>query len=370
MATDNEFWVIFDTSQFRGYYKDVHNLLAMPRGATMRYNYEVGLLTKAAREFVAVPIRPILFVYAQRQTEYHRVNGKSDPHDPNADYVYIPTRLGRMLKVVTLGDNYHFDFAVDGYPITNPAFRGIMGDLKAKAEVPLGKYVCISDMHKGFQGVTAAEDQGAWAQIVELLGTPPMQFAQDAFWRLVGPFAKGDKLQEPEVRDGVATYHAAEFQSYKFQLITDSGKLAVEKGLDFEVEAESSDTVLTPQGSGKYPVRHYHYEDIAYGTGGPPAFFIGKGVELHLSTLPKENWPSGPDLSLRYIVSRNRIMFTLGVILALVGVFLIALGFVGRPFNHYPWNPFADIALGVAGIALLGFGLWPVTGKFGLRSPV
>src|SRR5271167_4008546 len=66
-------WVIFDTSQYPAYYRDVHDLLAAPRGFVMRYQYREELLSNTAINFGVKnhPV-PILFAYAQKNSKYER----------------------------------------------------------------------------------------------------------------------------------------------------------------------------------------------------------------------------------------------------------------------------------------------------------
>src|SRR2546426_8608020 len=98
MFTDKtRFWVIFDTSTLREYYLDVHNLLALPAGATMRYQYRVGLLSAAAQaavENAETAPATVLLVYGQGK-QY--VKGDTERQDPLfTDMLWVPTRLAEM----------------------------------------------------------------------------------------------------------------------------------------------------------------------------------------------------------------------------------------------------------------------------------
>ena len=67
------FWVIFDTSQLMDYYSDVHNLLALPTNATMRYDYKQALISDAAMEHVERGFAaPVLLIYVQKNGNYRR----------------------------------------------------------------------------------------------------------------------------------------------------------------------------------------------------------------------------------------------------------------------------------------------------------
>lgn len=378
---DNAFWIIFDTSTHRAYYKDVHNLLALPRLATLRYNYREALITEDAISLVASSKRPVLFIYAQRDALYSRTNGTSIPDDTQADYRYIATRIGTMLNVVKLGNHYHFDFAVAGYPINNATTQSLITDLEASNSVPANeKFVCSSTRLSDFETLRTSDDNAAWQGIVELLSTPPMQFSNDAFWKLNGPFTKKGKAHRPIVRvtrasegpkQSEAVYHAGEHTYQTLGITTQMGNGAKLIGRDFEIVAKSSDPSLIVQGSGVYPLRRYNYAKLEYNTSDPPPFFYAKRANLEIQTQPDNSgWPAGPDLSIAYSIARNKLTFALGIIYIAFGFFSWALAFNVKLFNHAPFNPLADIALGLLGLILSSGGVWLLTGKLGLQKPL
>jgi hypothetical protein len=62
------FWIIFDTSTLREYYQDVHNLIALPSGASIRYEYREKYLSPSALTAALKPQSApsaVLLVYAQ-----------------------------------------------------------------------------------------------------------------------------------------------------------------------------------------------------------------------------------------------------------------------------------------------------------------
>ena len=54
-------WVVFDTSQYQKYYRDVHDLLAMPPGWVFRYNYrDTHMSGDALQKAASDATKPIL----------------------------------------------------------------------------------------------------------------------------------------------------------------------------------------------------------------------------------------------------------------------------------------------------------------------
>jgi hypothetical protein len=65
------FWVMFDTSTRRDYYRDVHNLLALPPGSTLRYDYGEYHVSSAAKEEAEkgdASSKMVLIAYAQSKS--------------------------------------------------------------------------------------------------------------------------------------------------------------------------------------------------------------------------------------------------------------------------------------------------------------
>lgn len=380
LQLSDAFWIVFDTSQFRDYYQDVHNLLALPDGATLRYNYREVLVSSDAINLLKQVKRPILFVYAQRATEYVRAAGKSEPKDAAAPFRYIATRIGTMLNVTKIGDRYHFDFAVGPYPRYDAVFDEIMSDLATHCSVPANEiYVACSDRRSDFESLVSNDSDDAWTRIVEALGYAPIQFSNDAFWRLKGPFTRKGKLHAPVVRTrrggGVAqttaVYRASEHTYHRLQIISQSGQGAIQAGNDFEVVATSSDANLVVQGGGVYPVRHYNHVELHYNLGDSPPFFYAAQAELKIDTQPNNNgWPSGPDLAIVYAVSRNKVAFTFGSMLAIAGFILYALAVNAKIFNRQPLNPLADILLALIGTLCFVGAWWILTGRLGYQKPL
>src|ERR1700674_1058615 len=96
-----ECWIIFDTCTRQPYYQDVHNLLALPAGSILRYQYRKLRLTDKALAAVSAWQKwdAVLLVYAQS-----RAYAKKEP-DPTAifsfdDMLWVPTRFATLRNLV------------------------------------------------------------------------------------------------------------------------------------------------------------------------------------------------------------------------------------------------------------------------------
>jgi hypothetical protein len=379
------FWVVFDTSQLADYYKDVHNLLALPKGATMRYDYKEKYLSAAAREHVQCrDVLPILLVYTQKNAPYTRDEKFSHAPQGNHALLYFGTRLATMLNITQDAQSYYFDFQVGAYPNQDQeALRDILQRLASDGETPwsevkdnrpAGKYVCMSSALDSFKRLEAGEDQANWAAIVNALGKPPMQFSDDAFWRLKGPYSSGvEAIQEPAIeyhapsgktRQAEAVYEITENTALRVELVSD---ISQETGArpPFQVAgASSDDKTLQFIGNPVFPLRRYtgliiNYRAKAAALIGPTA------ADLSFTTSPQRTpWVSGPQLTFKYRVKRNGLRMLAGTIAGLLGIASYVVG-NSKVLDGYPWWA---VVLQAAGILLGAVSVFSLTGKIGFQS--
>lgn len=331
-------WVVFDTSQYQKYYRDVHDLLAMPRGWVFRYNYrETQMSVDALRSAASDGTKPIpaLFVYAQKEVPYARIDNKSE--FPNGDFSvkFVATRVGTMLNVVRNGDRYNFDFAVEEYPNQLiPSIEGILAPLQIKQEVPWDKWVTISDRPDLLSNLKSGDPAVNWTNIVEAIGNPPMQFAGDAFWRIEGPF-KANALIKPKIEYIRNEKKIAQVRSYflvndrkklRFQLHSRTGGPVAAARPQYEVHATSSQPKsLSVTGDGKFELRHYAEQSVDYESQAAPPL-SSKLADLVFETKPDTPWPSGALLKLRHKIRMNYVVQFFGCLLGLAGMFFAITG--------------------------------------------
>jgi hypothetical protein len=165
-----------------------------------------------------------------------------------------------MLNITQDAQSYYFDFQLGGYPNQDQeALAHIVQRLESDGETPwsdvkdnrpAGKYVCMSSALDSFKRLQTGEDQSNWAEIVNVLGKPPMQFSDDAFWRLKGPYSSGVEPVQPaieyhaptgETRQAEAVYEITENTASRFELVSD---ISQETGarLPFQVAGASNES--------------------------------------------------------------------------------------------------------------------------------
>ncbi len=337
--TDDAFWVVFDTSQYPAYYRDVHDLIAAPRRFVLRYQYREELLSDSARTLaLKQKSLPVLLLYIQKNAIYARQANKSIPADENENNLIVLTRLGRMLNVVRHGGRYYFDFQVTGYPDNDRGehTNALLAPLIRNNEIPWIKWVATSTDNVALAAISEGADGDNWRKIINALGRNPMQFAGDAFWRLKGPFTQSGRTIKPKLRnikeEGFvrrirAEYHLGERAQAHFQLVSYTPEQISEARPEYRVQAAvSGSEKVKIIGSGQYELRHYDEKPIEYVSEemGP---YRTEPVDLVFETQPTaETWTAGAKLEVRHQVRKSRFISTLGVISGIAGLSMVALG--------------------------------------------
>jgi len=341
------FWVIYDVSQLADYYTDVHNLIALPPGATIRYDYRRKYLTDSAIQLAetgATQPTPVLLIYEQKDCIYDRTQTESKPTDLHAACKRVATRLGTVLNVVSEGDRYFFDIQVEKYPSQNAAsLDGILVNLgdshpwsAEKNGFAAGKFVCLSDAADSYDRLAAGDEQQKWASVVNALSIAPMQFAGDVFWRLSGPHkGTGESRRPPDivmpvesgrVRRADALYTMPRGSTWRFELISDVGRQVVGRP-QYETEITTSDdTAVRLVGGSRFPLRRYTSQIVQFRAESTEKFGA-RTADLSFATVPKPgSWPSGPAFKLSFKTRENLIRLSLGILLAVVGTSAVVFG--------------------------------------------
>lgn len=373
------FWIVFDTSQLMDYYRDVHNLLALPAGATMRYDYKQKYLSdEAVRRADGKESAPVLFIYMQKQGNYRRDEKRTIAPQGVLPFAYVGTRLGTMLSIVKDGESYYFDFQVGSYPTHNEAFDQLMKALEGKGETPWavvkdggpsGKYVCVSTGMDSLRKLQGGEDQEKWSVIVSRLSADPMQFREDAFWRLKGPYrSQADDVTLPRIhahvekgktRQSEAVYHITENTGWRFELISEIGQ-GVGARDTFHVEASTSDDkVVKFTGNPNFPLRRYTGTMIEFRA--HSAQLIGQtSAETTFATSPQPTgWVTGPVFALKHRVMRNKWRVGVGTITGAVAICTYVLG----DSKLLDCHPLISILLKIFGLLFGVASVFALTGK-------
>ncbi len=380
------FWVIFDTSQYPDYYRDVHNLLAYPRSATMRYDYKEKYLSPSAIEHAIAnnPI-PILFVYTQKNGPYTREEGHSKTPGGAAEVLYFATRFGTMLNITKTGDTFYFDFQLSGYPISDTKILdAILSPLRAQSEVPwgveengspYGKWMSVSHDTASYQALSGGDDQTSWNEIVNRMIAAPVQFAGDSFWRLKGPYKYGgDVARDPEIvyetesgqtRKAEAVYNLPENGLWRFEVISEVGKGTGARP-QYQLDVTSTDEkVMKPIGGTQVGLRRSTGETITFRT--ESAALIGTTlVEFFFITEPQPtSWVVGPKLALKFRVHRNRVRVFLGLLFGMLGPLAYVIGDSDALKTQHPlWAA----SVKFSGIIAVAISLFFLTGKISFAA--
>jgi hypothetical protein len=373
------FWIVFDTSQYMDYYKDVHNLLAQPSGSSLRYDYKLSLLSEDAIKRVKGNVKaPVLLVYTQKDGEYTRTERVSVAPQEELPCLYVSTRLATMLNVTQDGDSFYFDLHLQGYPAQGQALLNLMQELEKKGQTPwsktvngkpYGNYVCTSENIEQLQELEKGDEQKNWSAIVNRLSAPPMQFWADTFWRLKGPYPRQEgKLlvssvetltEKYKTRQAQAIYHIRENSSWRFELVSEIGVGTAPRD-PIVVEATcSDDRVLKFTGNLKFPLRRYSATPVEFRS--LTAELLGTSFsEIAFSTAPQPaDWIIGAAFPLKFRLKRNFWRILLGVVTGLGG----AAAYVVGDSKLLECLPALQIKLKVAGIVFAAISYFALTGK-------
>lgn len=346
------FWVIFDTSTKRDYYQDVHNLLAMPPGSILRYDYRSNHISDAAlREAETGDLRvtDVLVAYAQSK---NFKKGDADPSDSIAyeHGLWIGTRLAKLRSLHFKVNRYYFDLELLGYPFGNEqSMPTIMKQLALAQETPFEKWVALSGLDQDFQFLTTGTPSENWTSIINSIGNFPSQFAGDSFWR-IAKITRGKQRSsiQPQIEDQtedidgqpVKTGVRATFQVFELDQLA----LQVECRLP---EADEESRGKEASGPGRLVT-------FSAATGGPLTEFNDKSLplrryamdwvggdvqstdrldaqvaEIAMRTGPvTDGYPAGAGFALHFSVTKDPSRRFLALLLALLAVILLGVAAV------------------------------------------
>ena len=365
------FWVIFDTCTEPDYYQDVHNVLALPRGATVRYEYREQWLSPAAVQAASDPPSAptaILLVYAQWK-DYTKGGTSPASPPPAEEMAWLPIRLADMQLIPPReGDNFFFDFKLGDYPrLDSDCLRDILSPLMAAQEVPLHKWVSISHDVEALKSLRSQLDSDNWQKIVDSLATPPMQFQGDTFWRVKGPYRPSSRPIQPTYREErqyvsgteqsrqvTSLYNLDENEGCSIEVISHtpptprealSGSNVPQRRLQVQVDQGGP---LSLEGDTTLDLRHYTAQSIRVrATRSEELDERATIVRLNSAAQPTQ-WPTGPDVRLRFSVKKGTSRMFAATCFGLCGALFVFIA-----GNIWDQNNAASVAVGLAGTALI-----------------
>jgi hypothetical protein len=198
------FFVVFDTCTHARYYGDVHEVLALPEGSVIRYEYKRSLFkadaANALDRLVDDPSKlPVdaLLMYGQKR-DYKQ--GEPDPADMLCwnDSFFVPTRSARIVAVAREpgadppSDVLHFHLEMRGFvdpdsELIEPLVRGLESANSLPFGQPGERHAWVALLPDDIQPKKAGlitDDQRLWPRVVDKLMTLPTQFEKDVFWRV------------------------------------------------------------------------------------------------------------------------------------------------------------------------------------------
>ena len=381
---NTRFWVVFDTCTIREYYQDVHNLIALPSGTTIRYEYREKYLSPAAVRAASNPETApasVLLVYAQ-WNRYVRGNDAPPRSTPSSEILWVPTRFAEMQLIPPAeGANYFFDFKVLSYPkLDQTALMRILNPVITANEVPFNKWVCLSDDFQAFEALRRGTESENWQAIVDTLGTPPMQFSADTFMRLKGPFygSRGGILppkykqekqtvdNKMQVRKVISLYELVENEEYSFEVISHSpapssarAGAVIQRRLEVQPEKDGPIIVL---GNPRLDLRQYtgqiikfkakRYEEMDQKTG---------SIRLDTGLLP-DNWPVGANFLLLFRIKKKALKAIIALLTGVAAAVLLL--FATKLWDK---NPVFGVAAAVVGLFLTVITILLLTGKLSFK---
>jgi hypothetical protein len=372
------FWVIFDTSTRRDYYRDVHNLLALPSGSTIRYDYNQNHLSAAALEEATkcdAFADKVLVAYAQTK---NFKKGEPDPVGliPYEHGLWIATRLANLKHLQFSVNRYYFYLEMLEYPGTNDtAFRAIIQALAATQDIPFIKWVAMSNLDGQFDALSRGTASENWAGVINRIGTFPSQFAGDSFWRIAKVASGLQKTDiQPELRDhskiaagretitGVeAVFPIFELQRIALQVETRLPETG-EEPRDKEPEVARTvtfetapDSLLKDLNGRTLTLRRYASEWMETEVGGSDRI-DAQLCDLTMKTGPAEGaYPIGPEFSLRFKALKEPWRAYFGLICGIVSIVCMAVG-AGLVKDYLEWG-IATMTIG-AFLGVIAYFVW------------
>ena len=315
-----EFWVIFDTSTRPEYYQDVHNLLAHPTGAVMRYEYRDKYLSERALRFAlnysSAPTK-VLFVYGQK-SGFTRGSGDDKAKAPAKDLQWIGTRLGTMHAIPSTGGaNFFFDFSVDGYPkVDQLALNRLLTPLISHSETPFTKWVAVSDDLGAYNDLNRGDEEANWEAIVDGISKNDMQFRGDSFWRLkpTNPTAQAKLIRHvnaagdtEEVRQISSQYELSADDVCTFEAISysPSGRPSSQPSRTLNIHLDTG-TPLIFEGPPDSDLRQYTGRTLRFRARRSEEDTVATQIVEFRTVSDQTVWPDGPNFSLSFQISQYR----------------------------------------------------------------
>jgi hypothetical protein len=378
-----QFLVIFDTCQRPEYYQDLHNLLALPAGTIVRYEYRSKYIADDALDLFEqgkVSGVDVLLAYAE-YSGYSRGDGVTYAPKHDETKAIVSTRIAKVVSSQPLSGTqgnlkYTIDLELAGYPSHQPArLARIVSDLESRESTPWDKWVGLSKLRADFTEIST-NDPDNWASVVDQLALSRTQFADDVFWRIDRVCTGNGSIVVCPTRLKSPTDPYG-FNESRFEFLLNEGRV-------YSIHLESH----TPSGVGprdqnqigitidnknalnligldKIDLRQYTRREIRVATKRTDLLDANHAI-VHIETAlqagANSNWPKGASISLPLKI-RKSINLLLGSLL------LMSLGILISTFAaKYASGAVATLGYGLLGAIVFSAGMALHSGRLTLKS--
>jgi hypothetical protein len=390
------FFVVFDTCTHARYYGDVHEVLALPQGAVIRYEYKRRLFKPDAAQtienLVLTPSQlpmPVLLMYGEKSGF---VQGSGDPPTmlTIADSVFVPTRSANVISVAidngptSEDDVFYLHLELRGFvDPDSPEIRELIATLEAANSLPFG----IAGTQQTWISLLPAsifprrdrlinDEPALWPRVIDKLVTLPTQFQNDVFWRVRSLFEEKDGARSKAV-DLVDRSSNLRVDPHSWQRdypLLESSRYVVEVqtysphdhggnvpgGSTVALTSIDDDQGLLKLSPDPLPIvpnqvaekRFSVTTDSALGTR-----YIGMRLETQVPNHTSQ-FPAGSMCTLTFSIRKDRSRFFLGILLVLVSIGLGAYVADAKPSTGW------TVIDAIAGALILAVGVWLMTQQF------
>lgn len=318
---ENITFIIFDTSTRPEYYLDVHNLLAYPSGWILRYEYREGYLCPKAIEICKEHTKescdiPVLLMYGQGE-KYSKSECNVKPDFKKNEMIWAATRFAKIIYIDFENDNYYFYMKLDDYPGEDAdaldAIIDSLGDY-----VPFNKWVTVGgeDLLQATRKLGSSEDN--WKKVVDKIATPPFQFSEDSFWRIVSVTQNSKKKSRKKLinhflLDSIEcpTIDTLENCQIEFHIQSYSPPTDILKRNSKSITVEYASYLMQPENPTKIDIRRYGSSIYPVHTNVISGCFLQKANITFFSDGDNNGFPTGPKLSFLVSVQKSKFKFTL-----------------------------------------------------------
>ena len=392
----DSFFVVFDTCTHAAYYSDLHQVLSLPDGAIIRYEYKRILFAdEAAAEIerlahtpTDLPL-PVLLMYGEKRRFRH---GELDPKTmlSTRDSTFVPTRSAELVGVAIKSGAHRSDdvlymhLKLKGFIRPEvAAIQTMVAALESADSLPFGdkqqQYTWISLLPAALDAQRTelvSDDQEAWAAVIDKLVLAPTQFEHDVFWRVRGVFEEeeGASIREVQLVDRSTNervhvdryrrdYPLKESKRYVVTIETYSPEAHganVPAGASIAMTSPDDDQAMLKLAADPLRVVPNQIDSKRFSVSTDAAFdtrFTGIGLETQVPAHTSQ-YPAGSECSLTFMISKDRLNVFAGVISVLLGT-----GIVGYVAGAKP-DGITGGALSALAALLIALGGWFLRRQF------